>query len=51
MASSGVSTDGDVTSAGGVRSGRGGASWYQLWRQLAQRTVRPVVPIALSGTR
>lgn len=27
------------------------ASWNQLWRQDAQRTERPLSPMALSGTR
>ena len=34
----------------GSSSGSGG-DWNQLCRQLAQRTVRPSSPIALSGTR
>jgi hypothetical protein len=41
--------------ATGLTGGGGGStlagSWNQLCRQLAQRTVRPSPPIALSGTR
>ena len=40
---------GTVPSAASARSSDGG-SWNQLCRHLAQRTVRPSGPIALSGT-
>jgi len=41
----------DGSCAGTGFSSRTGASWKQLWRHDAQRTERPVGPMALSGTR
>jgi len=54
-AGEGVSFDGEAAAAGdGVTAGSavasGGGSWNQLCRHLAQRTVRPSGPTALSGT-
>ena len=37
-------------SARGAGGASSGPSWNQLWRHLAQRTVRPSTPTALSGT-
>ena len=39
-----------AVTTGGTVSGLALGGWNQLWRQLAQRTVRPAVPIAVSGT-
>lgn len=48
-AGDGGATGGSTGGAAGLSSSSG-PSWNQLWRHLAQRTVRPSTPIALSGT-
>ena len=52
----GAASGAETGSGAGGAAGTGAAgaaaagSWNQLWRQLAQRTVRPLGPIAVSGT-